>query len=252
MPQQQSHNTDAQQPGGEYFYSALPSFDLLSPMETVWNPWCMALGHYCPPQPRGIIMDVPICPYARPTLHTYLDPIVCYGPPLEAPSEVMNGYPDPWPQPDQPGQEYFSPYGPPPPHPPPMPMSFWQPPPPSPPVHYPPFGPEDMIPGSRQPGWFLDGLPPCPNAASALRTIHWVIDCSYQRPHDPAESPVTPGALTAPGAPRSPGNGPSPLSFGQPDKPEDAHRPSSPLTVSNADVTGPDGCEVKVRRHSWA
>lgn len=225
MPQQQNHNTDdafpfdwqldpvrwllsheaapfkpAQQPEGEYFYSDPPLFDLLSPMEATvwaWNPLCMALGHYCPPQPRGIILDVPICPHAGPAPRTYLDPIVCYGPSLEGPPEVMNGCPNLWPQPEQPGQEYVSPYGPlAPPPPPPM-----------------PFCPEDM----RQPGWFLEGLPTCPNAASAPRTMHWSTEC-YQDPREPPESPVTEGAS----------------------------RPPSPLSILGARRA------ARMRRHSWS
>lgn len=230
------------QPEGEYFHSYLPPFDLSPPVETVCNPWCMALGHYCPQQPRGILNDVPKFPYAGPAPGAYLDPIVCYGPPFEYPPEVIIGCPGMPPQPEQPGQEYCSPYGPPRPYPPPMAVPFWQPPPPPfPPVH-PPFGPEDMIPGPRQPGWFLEDLPPCPDAESALRTMHWVTYCAYQRPCNPAEGPVTPGAIFAHGEPLSPE---------QPEDSEGGHWPLSPLSVPHAGARVPGGWEVRMRRYSW-
>lgn len=177
----------AQQHGGEYFCSDSPPSDLMSPMETtvwVWNPLCMALGHYCPPQPRGIIIDVPICPHAGPAPGTYLDPIFCCGPPFVGPSEVMNGRgcPDLWPQREEPEQECFSPY---------HPFS-----PLSPPVQ--PWLPENMIPGPLQPGWLFNGLTPCPNAGYDTLMV-----------------------MACPPAP-------------------------------HAGATGPGGCEVRRRRHSWS
>ncbi|KAI7784173.1 hypothetical protein LA080_010486 [Diaporthe eres] len=233
----------AQQHGGEYFCSDSPPFDLLSPMETtvwVWNPLCMALGHYCPLQPRRIIVDVPICPHAGPAPGTYLDPIFCYGPPFMGPSEVMNGCPDLWPQHEESGQECFSPYGPLPPHPPPMPffglpqqpgqehvypggppaphhppmpMPFWQPPlPPSSPTQL-PFCPE----ACGSPAGSSRACPHAPTLRPPPRTMYWSTEC-YQNTPEPPESPVTEGAS----------------------------RPPSPLSALRARRA------ARMRRHSWS
>lgn len=255
MSQQQNHNTNdeypfgwqldpvywllsheaapfepAQHPGGEYFHPDLPPFDLMWPwpMGPVWNPPCMTLGHYCPPQPRRIIMDAPIFPCAGPVPGTYLEPIACYGPPFEeGPPEAMIGFHGLFlPPSQQPAQEFFSPGGPLAPCHPFMPVPFWQPPPPPPPSpFYPPWHSEDMVPGPpRQPRWFRE----VPNTASAPHVMDWLITCCHC-PCDP-ESPVTPGALTAP----LPSERPQEAEYG------------------TSRVVGPGGREARRRRHSWS
>lgn len=141
------------QPQGEY----IPPFNLPSPLGPTCDPLGVSPGHFGPPQPWRVSIGTQVCPHDGPVVYSDLQPISCYWPPPYEGSPGVFGCPD-LPGQQQPGQEYFGPYGPPPPPPPPSPEDFAPVPPPMFYPHPPMFFPPPPMFGETE--WFFTGSSP--------------------------------------------------------------------------------------------